>query len=182
MKRTAALLAAVATAGALTATTLTATPAAAAACSVTWGSLAKTAAPYGGVLTDLRAGRHTCYDRLVLDLAGPDVGGYTVKYVPHLVQDGSGAVVDLDGGARLEIVAGLPATDADGNRPYVPADRFHAVDVSGFRTFRQVVSLGNFEALEQVGLGVRARLPFRVFELDGPGHGSRLVLDVAHRW
>lgn len=30
--------------------------------------------------------------------------------------------------------------------------------------------------------GVRARLPFRVFVLDGPGSGSRLVVDVAHRW
>jgi hypothetical protein len=29
---------------------------------------------------------------------------------------------------------------------------------------------------------VRARLPFRVFVLRGPGSGSRLVIDVAHRW
>jgi hypothetical protein len=29
---------------------------------------------------------------------------------------------------------------------------------------------------------VRARLPFRVFSLAGPGAGSRLVIDVAHRW
>jgi len=33
-----------------------------------------------------------------------------------------------------------------------------------------------------IGLGVRARLPMRVFVLDGPGDGSRLVIDVAHRW
>ncbi len=31
-------------------------------------------------------------------------------------------------------------------------------------------------------LGVRARLPFRTFVLPGPGSGSRLVVDVAHRW
>jgi hypothetical protein len=29
---------------------------------------------------------------------------------------------------------------------------------------------------------VRARLPFRVLTLDGPGAGTRLVIDVAHRW
>jgi len=29
---------------------------------------------------------------------------------------------------------------------------------------------------------VRARLPFRVLTLDGPGSGSRLVVDVAHYW
>ena len=33
-----------------------------------------------------------------------------------------------------------------------------------------------------IGLGVRARLPYRVFVLDGSGGGSRLVIDVAHRW
>jgi len=33
-----------------------------------------------------------------------------------------------------------------------------------------------------IGLGARARLPFRVFTLSGPGQGSRLVIDVAHRW
>jgi hypothetical protein len=32
------------------------------------------------------------------------------------------------------------------------------------------------------GLGVRARLPFRAFVLAGPADGSRLVVDVAHRW
>ena len=33
-----------------------------------------------------------------------------------------------------------------------------------------------------LGLGVRARLPFRAFVLAGPGDGSRLVVDVAHLW
>jgi hypothetical protein len=29
---------------------------------------------------------------------------------------------------------------------------------------------------------VRARLPFRVFTLSGPGGGSRLVIDVYQHW
>jgi hypothetical protein len=160
--------------------------AAAPSCGVRWGSLPKGADgemnPDTEPLADIRAGRHACFDRLVLDLAGEDTDGYTVRYVRRLVQDGSGAVVDLDGGATLEIVALLPTLDEGGNRLYDPADPLHAVDVSGFRTFRQVASLAGFEAHEHVGLGVRARLPFRVFELDGPGQGSRLVVDVAHRW
>ncbi len=82
-------------------------------CGFVWGSLDK-AAPGLSVapVTNVRTGRHTCYDRLVIDLAGP----------------------------------------------------------------------GTFEGYTTVGLGVRARLPFRVFELAGPGTGSRLVVDVAHRW
>ena len=56
------------------------------------------------------------------------------------------------------------------------------VDVRGWTTFRQVAYAGCFEGQTTVGVGVRARLPFRVFALDGPGAGSRLVIDVAHRW
>jgi hypothetical protein len=33
-----------------------------------------------------------------------------------------------------------------------------------------------------IGLGVRARLPMRVFNLAGPGSRSRLVIDVTHHW
>ncbi|WP_425557254.1 AMIN-like domain-containing (lipo)protein [Kribbella aluminosa] len=33
-----------------------------------------------------------------------------------------------------------------------------------------------------IGLGVRARLPFRVCTLVGPGSDTRLVVDVAHQW
>ncbi len=41
---------------------------------------------------------------------------------------------------------------------------------------------GSFEGQTTVGLGVRARLPFRVFTLEGPGDGSRIVVDVARYW
>jgi hypothetical protein len=50
-----------------------------------------------------------------------------------------------------------------------------------------VVSAGSFEGYTTFGIGVRARLPFRVFVLDGrgsggPNVGSRLVVDIAHNW
>jgi hypothetical protein len=54
--------------------------------------------------------------------------------------------------------------------------------VTGYQTFRQVAWAGSFEGYSSLGLGVRARLPFRVQTLPGPGAGSRLVLDVAHFW
>jgi hypothetical protein len=56
------------------------------------------------------------------------------------------------------------------------------VNVAGWRTFRQVSIDGQFEGFQTVGLGVRARLPFRVFVLAGPNIYSRMVIDVAHRW
>jgi hypothetical protein len=49
------------------------------------------------------------------------------------------------------------------------------VNVSGYRTFRQVVSAESDGDYTRFGL--RARLPFRIFTLPG-----RVVIDVAHRW
>ena len=79
-----------------------------------------------------------------------------------------------------------PTNDLDGNATFSP-DPARVVDVGGFRTVRQVVSAGSFEGYTTFGIGVRGRLPFRVFVLDGrgsggPNVGSRLVIDIAHRW
>ncbi len=59
------------------------------------------------------------------------------------------------------------------------------VDVTGYRTFRQVAWAGSFEAHTTLALGVQARRPVRVLTLDGtPNRGDtpRLVIDVAHSW
>ena len=64
----------------------------------------------------------------------------------------------------------------------MPANPCELANVAGYQTFRQVAYAGSFEGQTTLGLGVRARLPFRVFILAGPGDGSRLVVDVAHRW
>jgi len=133
-----------------------------------------------GALVDVRAGRHACFDRLVIDFAGRSTG-YWVHYVSQVGQP-SGEIVPLRGDAKLEINAWSPAYDGDYNPTYQPADLDELVNVTGWRTFRQVAWVGSFEGESTVGLGVRARLPFRVFVLDGPGTGSRVVVDVAHRW
>jgi hypothetical protein len=117
----------------------------------------------------------------VVDVAG-DVGGYTASYVPEVVQDASGAVIPTRGGASIQITVNDPAYDAAGNATYSPANPVELRNVAGYRTFRQVVFAGTFEGYTSIGIGVRARLPFRVFVLDGPGTGSRVVVDVAHRW
>jgi hypothetical protein len=160
-------------------------PAAAAGpyCGIWWGSLPKvqsgsvTVAP----ITNVRAGQHTCYDRLVVDVSGP-VQAYNVRYVAA-VTGISGEPVPLRGGARLQINVWAPTYDVvTGTAVYLPANPAEAVSVAGFRTFRQVRYVDSFEAVSTFGLGVRARLPFRVFVLSGPGAGSRLVIDVAHQW
>jgi hypothetical protein len=151
-------------------------------CGIRWGSLDKVDADMSAAhLANVRAGRHGCFDRLVLDFHG-DIDGYRVTYVSAVQQDGSGQVVPLRGGADLQIVATAPAYDSWGNPTYQPVNERELVSVSGWDTFRQVAFAGSFEGQTTIGLGVRARLPFRVFTLEGPGTGSRLVIDVAHRW
>jgi hypothetical protein len=151
-------------------------------CGVSWGSLAKQAgnsAPGGpGTrLAAVRAGTHTCYDRLVLDINGAThVTSWRVGYVDAVRSDGSGAVVPLRGGAFLQIVVGAH------NESFHPANARELANVADFPTFRQVASAGGSEGLSSVGLGVRARLPFRVLTVAGPGNAVRLVVDVAHRW
>lgn len=165
-------------------------PASAAAprCGVTWGSLPRTgpSAHPGGALTDVRAGQHDCYDRLVIDIAGTTAfDTWRVQYVSHVYSDAKGDLVPLRGGAYLQISVQSPDHTPGGTLTYRPADRGELVDVSGYRTFRQVAWAGGSEGYSSIGLGVRARLPFRVFALRGiPGDpdGTRVVLDVAHSW
>ncbi len=130
-------------------------------------------------LVDVRAGRHTCYDRLVLEFRGP-VDGYAVKYVRQVSEDGSGRRVPLAGGAKLQVTVVAPAYDAKGNATFTPADRARVVDVTGYAALRQVAWAGSFEGYTTLGVGVRRALPFRVLVLPGPGGHTRVVVDVAH--
>lgn len=170
---------------ALVAGLVAAPPADAASCVVTWGSGPKAAAEMTSrQLTGVRAGRHTCYDRLVIDLngAGQTSAGFHVAYVSDVIEDGSGRVVPLRGGAKLAVVVRAPAYDGDGRPTYTPANPRELVNVTGFQTFRQLAFAGSYEGQTTIGLGVRARLPMRAFLLAGPGSGQRMVIDVAHRW
>lgn len=155
--------------------------AAGSSCAVVWGSLAKSSSVTGtGQPVAIRTGRHTCYDRLVIDLNGP-ASGYRVEYVSELIHDGSGAVVPVKGGAIIKVVVNAAAHDESGNAT-IDINAVNNRNVSSYKTFRDTEWAGSFEGRTTFGLGVRARLPFRVFTLAGPGAGSRLVIDVAHRW
>ncbi|MEV0788170.1 hypothetical protein [Kribbella sp. NPDC050459] len=157
-------------------------------CPTGWGSLpeannrVRAATPATTAVTGVRTGRHACFDRFVVDMTGGPTG-YDVRYVSSVHQDGSGFLVPLRGGAKLQIVVRAPAYDIDtGKTTYAPKNAKELTNVRAYSTFRQVAFAGSFEGQTTIGLGVRARLPFRVFTLAGPGSASRLVVDVAHHW
>jgi hypothetical protein len=141
-------------------------PANAATCATHWGSLEKANLTQGGDISNVRAGQDGCFDRLVFDIRGANAG-YDVKYVNTVFDVAAGRPLNVPGGARLSVVV------------FANALTSHTPNVAGFSVFRSVVYGGTFEAVTVYGLGVRARLPFRVFTLTAP---NRLVVDVARTW
>lgn len=157
-------------------------------CGITWGSLDKydPAMMSGAPLTGARVGRHDCWDRLVIDLGGSPAAGYNARYTDAFRAEATGDVLATAGGAVLSISVHAWSWDFSTNQPSVfwrdSIVRPEQFSAGGYRTFRDLVFGGTFEGYSSIGIGVRARLPFRVFKLDGPGGGSRLVVDVAHQW
>ena len=115
---------------------------------------------------------------MVVDLNGTPAG-YSVRYVNNVYAEGTGNVVPLAGGAKIEIVLQNPTYDENGQLTYtpLPGGGLPGVNLAGYQTFRDAKFAGSFEGQTTVGLGVRARLPFRAFYL-----GNRVVIDVAHFW
>lgn len=140
-------------------------------------------------VASVRAGRHSCYDRFVLDIRGT-AGWYNVGY--RTVRDGTGQPRSLRGAADLHVFVTHHSVTRNGKLSWTPGNTGELANVSGYRTFRQVM-LADYgsengsrqygqQAYTSIGLGVRGRLPFRTFVVPGPGSQSRLVVDVAHRW
>ncbi|WP_333778944.1 AMIN-like domain-containing (lipo)protein [Streptomyces sp. IBSBF 3136] len=169
-------------AAAATADAAPAATARATACPTGWGSGDKGGDATGAVpLKDIRTGRHACYDRMVFDVPGGGSSlGYRVGYVARLHSDASGRYIPVGGGAVLDVRVGAPSYDPETGAPTYPGRvgrTLPGVHLAGYRTFRDARFAGSFEGETQIGLGVRARLPFRVVRLPG-----RLVIDVAHTW
>lgn len=131
---------------------------------------------------------------MVIDIRGR-AAGYRIGYVSD-TQMG----IPLRGSAQLAVhvrASRYPPGDCWDCRPaqYDPANGWDLLPLNGFQTIRQVALASetgffsvNPDGQEvftggetEFGVGVRARLPFRVFWLQS-ATTSRLVMDVAHRW
>jgi hypothetical protein len=153
-----------------------------------WGTGAKNGSPMmsAAPLYLVRVGQHPCYDRVVFDVNGPEAVGYTARYVPVVQADGSGQPVPVAGRAALEVVVRAPmlGTDSQGHQPGsgVPAVGENLVPrsrLAGWSSLRQVVYAGSFEGQTTTAIGVRARLPFRMFVTGNRGY-RHIVVDIAH--
>ncbi|MGG7569606.1 AMIN-like domain-containing (lipo)protein [Streptomyces sirii] len=158
------------------------TTAPATTCATGWGSGVKSATGANAEpLKGVRTGRHACYDRMVFDIGGAaGKVGYHVGYVDAFHQDGSGQRIPVGGGAILQVYVSAPSYDPSTGKQSYAAEAgkpLPGVDLTGYRTFKDTRFGASFEGQTQVGLGVRAKLPFRVQQ-----SGHQLIVDVAHTW
>jgi hypothetical protein len=153
-------------------------------CGITWGSQPRSGGELSSApLIEVRTGQHECYDRVVFEFDGP-ADGYSVEY-GEAYTEGEGLPMSpyAAGDAMLRVQLLAPSYDAVPMEPTVPyrvGD--HAANVLRYRTLRDLMFGGSYEGYSTFAVGVRARLPFRVFVLEGPGSHSRIVIDVAHQW
>lgn len=131
------------------------------------------------VLTEIRVGAHTGYDRVVFELDGPLLG-YAVRYVDTLTQDGSGQPVEHEGDAALAVT--MMGATLDTSFQVEPGQTPRTYDgpkriAADLESVEEVVHSGDFEATLSFGIGVDQKAPFRVELLSSP---TRLVVDVAN--
>ncbi len=129
--------------------------------------------PAGLSVTEVRAGRHEGYDRVVFELSGTGTPGWQVEYVDTPSSQGSGDVVEVPGEAALQVV--LQGT----SYPYETGAEEVArgeVAVAGTENVAGVVYDATYEGTSVAWIGTPDRRPFRVYALTGP---SRVVVEVA---
>jgi hypothetical protein len=129
------------------------------------------------VVTDVRVGVHDGFDRVVIDLAGEGTVGWFTELGDVAFEDGSGTIVDVDGGAVLTLMLNAfafppelpdPSVRWDGGRVGAPSDAV---------VLTEVVDSVSFEAQHQLFIGLTERVPYRIVRLGDP---QRVVIDLLH--
>jgi hypothetical protein len=127
----------------------------------------------GGLATvvALRAAHHPGFDRVVLEVDGPNPPTATVRYVRQLVGDGSGQVIPVPGDTTLRIVLSDARAHDDQGRATVDLNRRFGLPV-----VLATRSAGDFEGVVTLGVGQTRKAAFQVRKYSNPG---RLVVDVS---
>jgi hypothetical protein len=125
------------------------------------------------VVTNLRAGRHARYDRVVVDISGA-LTGYRVGYVSKLVGGESGKPIHLQGNAFLAVRLSPAVAHGEAGHPLYMGPRRQ---VLGMPMLLGTALTEDFEDNVSFGLALERHTDFRVFTLSGP---SRLVIDIRH--
>lgn len=133
------------------------------------------------VLSGIRVGSHETYDRVVLEFdARP--GYVSVREADAIYEDPSGAPVDLDGHAFVEVSvqdAGADWAMVQRTDPADPVRRYTgARDLKcTLPLVREVKLTGDFEAVLSFGIGLERAARYEVTRLSAP---DRVVIDFSY--
>jgi hypothetical protein len=124
-------------------------------------------------VTDIRAGRHEGFDRVVFEVGGTGTPGWDVRYVDQASSQGSGDPIEVAGGAILQVtVTGAQIPDETGVPEF---DGPSPLPGSGTQAVTEVVYDHTFEGTAVAFVGTTEQAPFRVYALSNP---TRVVLEV----
>lgn len=122
----------------------------------------------GSSVAGVRVGQSEGFDRMSIEFEGA-ISGYSVSYVPQILQDGVGEPVPVEGVAFIQVVlSGVPEEPTAPQGTVTPA----------LPGIRQVVGAGaGVEETAHYGIGTAEAAGFRVLLVSDP---NRLLIDVAH--
>jgi hypothetical protein len=129
------------------------------------------------LLERIGVARHEGYDRVVFQFRN-HLPGYRVEYQSGpFAEDGSGNPVEVAGNAfvvvRMEPASGFDLSTGEGQLVYQGPKRISGAD-AGTSVVRELVRLGDFEAVLTWAIGLEEKVDFRVLTLADP---ARLVID-----
>ena len=147
--------------------------------------------PTEGFVSDIDAGRHRCYERIVIRRSGDSWPGYDIRYVNAAYTDGEGAYVPMGAGNKvLRVMIDSPAYNHFGmaTTPNVAKKnlrtwtnaahtKWATINFGSYHRIKVGKWLGSFEGQSSFALGIKGeKRKFRVFTANS--HRD-LVIDVA---
>ncbi|WP_407713011.1 hypothetical protein [Corynebacterium camporealensis] len=128
-------------------------------------------APAQLVVTDVRVGKHSGFERVVFEFSGNGTPGWFVDYTDTPSQLGSGNAIEFNGNTALNV-------NIDGTTyPFELdiSDPHLGVTEGTGDIITEVIPTGTFEGRSQFVVGLSSAHPYSVQVLRGP---SRLVIDI----
>jgi hypothetical protein len=140
--------------------------------------------PYSGqvppvpTLVAIRVGAHPegGYDRAAFEFDG--LPGYQVGYQSEIAYDGSGAPVDLEGDAFIQVVFNPAQAHDDAGQSTLSSPPIQPVEVD-FATLESYVLNGDFEGYVSVALGLDEKVGFNVEHFRMANGHDVVYVDVA---
>jgi hypothetical protein len=126
-----------------------------------------------GTVSEIRTGRQDGYDRVVLEVGGTGTPGWDVRYVDEASSQGSGAPIEVEGAAVLQVtLTGMGYPYDTGVEEWAGPDPLPG---SGTEVVTEVAWDATFEGSSVAFVGTTAQVPFRVYALQDP---TRVVVDL----